>query len=194
MRGSGNPATCAPITPRQARVIVAVLCAASVIGVVSARANGNGNGNGASVTHTKEHFQDQPIDDVNRCNGHRVVGQGTMVVEEKQKTSPGRFETWFKVFQHGKVHWDLDPNERYQYHFTNEDYTRSSTPHWTTTTETRKNIIRIGPHRHGNLDCHDDHYGKGRRPKGDSWFFYERVTFSSTGASSNRDKFRDECK
>jgi hypothetical protein len=183
MSGSGSPATRGPITPRQARIVVAVLCAASVIGVVSAGANSNGNGS-ANVTRTREHSKDQPIDDINKCNGHRVLGMGQLIVEQKEKTSPGRFETWFKIFQHGQVHWDLNPNERYQYHFMNEDYTRTSTPHWTMTTETRKNIVLLG----------SDHYGKGRRPKGDSWFFYERVTMSSSGVSSDRDKFRDECR
>ena len=180
MSGSGSPATRGPITPMQARIIAAVMCAASVIGAASAGANSNDNG--ASVTRTREHSKDQPIDDINRCNGHRVIGQGQLIVEQKEKTAPGRFETWFKIFQHGQVHWDLDANERYQYHFMNEDYTRTSAPQWTTTTETRKNIVRLG----GN------HSGTGRRPKGDSWFFYERVTMSPAGVTT--DKFRDECK
>ena len=180
MNGSGSPATRSPMTRRQAKVIVAVMCAASVIGAASAAASGQGNG--ANVTRTREHSKDQPIDDVNKCNGHRVIGEGQLIVEQKEKTAPGRYETWVKIFQHGQVHWELDLNERYQYNFMNEDYTRASTLTWSSTIETRKHIVRLG----GN------HSGTGRRPKGDSWFFYERVTMSPAGVST--DKFRDECK
>src|SRR5687768_12267976 len=103
MSGSGSPATRSRITPRQARVIVAVMCAASVFGAASAWAGGQGNG--ANVTRTREHSKDQPIDDFNRCSGHRVIGEGQLIVEQKDKTSPGRVETWTKIFQHGQVHW-----------------------------------------------------------------------------------------
>ena len=117
---------------------------------------------------------------------------GHLTVEQTDKSTPGRFESTFKISQQGKVAWDLNPNERYEYHYMAEDSTRSSTPNWTSTMETRKNIVRTGSyHRHGSHDCYEDH-GPGRRPKNDSWFYWEKVTTTSSGVSST--KTRDECK
>jgi hypothetical protein len=166
---------------------------AITLGAVSVKATDNNNviSNGTSVTHTKESFKDFPINDTNKCNGHDVTGEGTFTTEETRKTSPTRTEFRFRATQHGKVFWTLDPSERYQYFALDEIYERSSTPYFETVTEVRRHIVRNGPHRHGNRDCNDDH-GKGHRPVGDSWFFYERIKTSPYGTET--EKFKDECR
>jgi hypothetical protein len=158
------------------QIALAAVCALS-IGTATAHATGDGS---QLVTHTKEHFKDQEIKDINPCNTHPVIGLGTWTVSLTEKATPGMVESSFELTKHGEVHWVGDAAERYQYFSVESQTFRSTTPNFHSTTELRTHIIRIGPHQ------------QGRRSRDDSWFFWEKVTMSSTGA--NHEKSRNECK
>jgi hypothetical protein len=173
MSRSGPPAMRGPRQYRQ--IALAAVCALS-ISTATVHATGDGS---QLVTHTKEHFKDEPIEDTNPCNNHPVIGQGTLTFSITEKATPGMFETSFEMTEHGQAHWVVDPAERYQYFSVFAQTSRSTTPNFHSTTEFRTHITRIGPHE------------QGRRSRDDSWFFWEKVTMSSTGA--NHEKSRYEC-
>jgi hypothetical protein len=168
---SGTPAKCIP-APRRRRLVLALVCAASVIGAASASAQGT------EVTRTKDHNQDQTLSDVNPCNGHPVSGQGHANVRSTEKSSASGTDFTFHVFENGQLTADGDSTERYQYTFSNSSRFRSSTPNFTFTLQTRKHIVREG------------------RPAGqtrDSYFEYSKYTFSAATPPSS-EKIKVDCK
>ena len=169
---SGTPAKSIPAPPGRARLVLAFVCAASVIGATSAAAQG------PEVTRTNEHNQDQTLSDINTCNGREVSGQGHSNTRTTEKSSASGSDFTFHVFENGQLTAVDYPTERYQYSFSNSSRFRSSTPNFTFTMQTRKHIVREG------------------RPAGqtrDSFFLYEKVTFSSATPPS-RETLRSDCK
>src|SRR5687768_2630636 len=98
---SGTPATGTP-THGRSRLVLALACAASVLGAASASAQGT------EVTRTTEHNKDQSLSDVNPCNGHPVIGQGHSTVRSTEKSSASGSDFTFHVFENGQLTADGD--------------------------------------------------------------------------------------
>lgn len=159
------------VTGHQSRLILAVVCVASVMCVTSAQAQ-------KDVTKTREHNQDATISDVNPCNGLDVSGQGHTSTQFTERSSASGSDITIKIFENGQLTAVSDPTMRYQYSFSNSGRFRSSTPNYKFTTQFRKHIIRQGPHQ-GEPD--------------DSYFFYENITVTPH-TDPERVKVKDECK
>jgi hypothetical protein len=168
---SGTPATCTP-APGRSRFILALVCAASVLGAVSASAQGT------EVTRTSEHNKDQTLSDVNPCNGQPVIGQGHSTVRSTEKSSASGSDFTFHVFENGQLTADGNSTERYQYTFSNSSRFRSSTPNFTFTLQTRKHIVREG---------------RAAGQTRDSYFQYDKFTFS-TATPPSSEKVKVDCK
>lgn len=156
------------VTGHQSRLILAVVCMASVMWVTSAQ---------AQVTQTKEHQQDFPFSDVTPCSGENkiVSGQGHFHSQMTERSSGTTFEMTAKTHQNGKGATDGD-TAQYQYNFSSSDRFRSSTPDYRMSFQQRKHIIRLG-----------------QGPKKDDYFVYEKVTFSTTSPPA-REKVKIVCK
>ena len=159
------------VTGHQPRLILAVVCVASVMYVTSAQAQ-------TEVTKTRESNQDAPISDLNPCNGLVVAGQGHSTFHLTTRSSASGSDETIKVFENGQLTAVDDPTRRYQYSFSNSARFRSSTANYKFTTQIRKHIVRQGSHQ--------------GQPN-DSFFFYENITFTPH-TDPSREKIKVECK
>ena len=159
------------VTGHQSRLILAVVCVASMMCVTSAQAQ-------TEVTKTREHNQDATLSDVNPCNDLIVSGQGHSNTQFTERSSTSGSDVTIKTFENGQLTAESDPTRRYQYSFSNSGRFRSSTANYKFTTQIRKHIVRQGPHQ--------------AQPN-DSFFFYENITFTPH-TNPERVKFKMACK
>jgi hypothetical protein len=152
-----------------------ILCVpiAVLIGVL---APGIAAAQGTQVTRTQDRDNDATLSDVNPCNGHIVQGQGHQSFRQTEKPSGSGSDVTVQITEHGNLIAPDFAAERYQYSFSNSLRSRSSTPNFTMTFQTRKHIVRQG----GGSST-------------DSYFQYDKVTVSGTTPPSS-EKEKVDCK
>jgi hypothetical protein len=140
MSSSGTPTTRRPIAFRQVRIMLAVVCALSVI---SAAAEAQiAPAQGPSVTRTQNFNFKQPIEDVNPCDGTPLVGEGNSHVQVITESDGFTIRT----HQSGQAMAGTDLNQRYQYQSWQSDHFQSSEP-FEITQIVRKHMIHEGQRR-----------------------------------------------
>jgi hypothetical protein len=146
------------ISGQQARVIVAVVCAASVMGATSARAQDDRR---TPVSRTVTDEQNAPFGDNDPCiGGALVAGVGNQHTLFIDRSTAKMVDTTFRISQDGEGLNTTNTSDKREYRFASSGDTniKSSTKNYTFTMKTREHIIQEG---------HD-----GRGPDKDDYFVY----------------------
>ena len=127
----------------RSRVILAVACAALILGATAARAEEHG----PKVTRTVTDEQNAPFGDNDPCiGGALVAGLGHQHTVFIDRSTPTMVDTTFRISQNGEGLNVTNTNDHREYRFASSGDTdlKSSTKNFTFTMKTREHIIQEG--------------------------------------------------